>query len=217
MVGKEIKKILVFGMPRSGTTVLQQQLSHLFELDNLVEPELDESPESPYHWIGNQNNCVLKYLTTQLVYLPLFKFKRLIDHGKFDLIVLTERSNLTDCCISLYYAQKVTQRFHYLAAEVDPDPVPFECDMNFVDDCVRAYKKYIESKQFLDKTNIPYSVVHYESYINNIEQSIGDIKFCISESKGALHDPKLEYSKLCTNYKEVETRIKESLTNDQTI
>lgn len=214
MVGKEIKKILVFGMPRSGTTVLQRQLAELFGLDNLVEPALDEYLKSPYHWVGNQNNCVIKYLSMTLVYSPFFKFKRLIDHGKFDLIVLTERNNLTYGCISSFYAQKVVGRFHYHTGKSYPKSSKFECDIAFVDVWIRSYKKYLESKQFLDKTNTPYTVIKFDDYIGDKEQQVENVRFRISSLIIDTYDPHLPYIKLCTNYKEVEARIKESIIND---
>lgn len=214
MVGKEIKKILVFGIPRSGTTVLQRQLAELFKLDNLVEPELDESLKSPYHWVSNQNNCVIKYLSTTMVYRPFFKFKRLIDQGKFDSIVLTERNNLTYGCISCFYAQKVSDRFHYFTDKSYPTPSKFECDMIYVDDWIIAYKKYLESKKFLDKTNTPYTVIKYEDYTSDKEQQVENVRFRISSLIIDTYDPHLPYSSLCTNYKEVDARIKEAITND---
>lgn len=207
MVGKEIKKILVFGMPRSGTTVLQQQLAQLFELENLVEPELDNTPKSPYHWIANQHNCVIKFLSMTMVYRPWFKFKRFIDHGKFDLIVLTDRKDLTRGCVSCFYSQKIVKRFHYFLKDVYAAPTPFECDMNFVDDWIKSYNKYIEARHYLNKTNTPYTMVHYEDYTNNAEQEIAGIKFQLSSAGVASYDPKLDYSKLCTNYIEVQEQI----------
>jgi hypothetical protein len=86
--------------------------------------------------------------------------------------------------------------------------------MDFVDVWIRSYKKYIESKQFLDKTNTPYTVIKFDDYIGDKEQQVENVRFRISSLKIDTYDPHLPYSRLCTNYKEVETRIKEAIKND---
>ena len=111
-----IKKILILGCPRSGTTALQQQLSHLFNLTNLNEPYYTdhESSIDYYSWTSKKNNCIIKLLVSNTIYnesdFDLIKFLNL---AKFDLIVIPNRKDLYNLCISLYYAERIVKQYFY--------------------------------------------------------------------------------------------------------
>ena len=202
--------ILVFGCPRTGTNILQSQLCDIFNLTNLGEPFHDSHPHrvsnrsytDPMNWAADQNNSVSKLLSTTLVFDNSFSLLELISAGKFDLIVVPIRKNLTDTCISLFYAMHKTKQFHYYK-KTDQTHVPFECDMVFVKQWIQLHDKFMESLALLELNQTQYSAIDYDSYINNQEQDINGYKFNISTNSALWVNAEIAYTELCTNYQEV--------------
>ena len=206
-----MKKILIFGLARSGTTLLQQQLSRSLRLMSYNEPFGDykfrEQIGDPYQWVSSLPRAVIKVLAQNLDYIDLTK---LIDAGKFDSIVVTKRSNLTDLCVSLYYAEQVTKNYHYTVApdSINPFTVPPELVKEFF---LISYRWYLGAMKQLNERSIPYTIFDYDQYQARDTLTINGVEFCLdNESKYGIDtiSANIDYSQVCVNYNEIDLLIK---------
>ena len=227
MVNEKIKKILIFAPPRTGTTVIQKIIAQdLFKIPNLIEPfnnpELGFNPANPkfidgqaadlYKWTSEQSVGVMKLLGINLKYVDIDK---LLLVGKFDRVVIIERKNLTDCCVSLCLAE-LTSKYHYSEGEsIDIDS--FECSVSFVDNWIEMYKKYLTGVKQIKNSNVLYDVICYEDFMHDQVQSIAGVPLQKSKMSDNLFGRKklislnLPYSDICVNYNEVEEKIRKEL------
>lgn len=227
MADKKTKKILIFACPRTGTTIIQKIVAkNLFGLPNLVEPyndpELGFNPGNPktvdgqpadlYQWTADQITGVIKLLAINLPYIDVDK---LLWVGNFDRILIIQRRNLTDCCVSLLLAE-ATSKYHYF--ENDPvDIAPFTCDMDQVDIWIDMYKQYSTALEQIKNSNTAYDTIYYEDFMNDQVQYIAGVPLQRSTaSNGLFKDNKmialnLLYQDLCVNYYEVEEKIRKEL------
>jgi hypothetical protein len=228
MADKKIKKILIFACPRTGTTIIQKMIAiDLFGIPNLIEPfnnpELGFNPANPkivngqpadlYKWTQEQTSGVMKLLAINLEYVDI---NRLLLVGNFDRVVIVERKNLVDCCISLCLAEQ-TFKYHYYQGELI-DVKPFKCDAEFVDQWISMYRRYLTALNQIKIGSVPYDMICYEDFINNQIQYIAEVPLQKSTmSNKLLNNPKkmlaleLPYQELCTNYYEVEEKIRKEL------
>ena len=228
MVDEKIKKILIFAMPRSGTTVIQQIIAtHLFQLPNLVEPFSDPKlgfdssnpkiingqPADLYRWTQDQPMGVIKLLAVNLNYVDVGK---LLSMGNFNRVVVVERKNLVDCCISLCLAEK-TFKYHYYRGE-SPGIESFECDAKFVNNWIYRYRQYLAALTQIKKSSVPYDTIIYEDFMSNKIQYIADVPLQGSTMSNKLFrgDKKmvsleLSYQDLCINYHEIKEKIRKEL------
>ena len=206
-----MKKILIFGLPRSGTTVLQKHLSQSLSIQGYSEPftflEYRVQIGDPYQWVSKLSQAVIKILAQNLDYIDLTK---LIGAGKFDSIIVTKRSNLTDLCVSLYYAQEVAKNYHY---NVKPDLImPFAVPTDFVTQPFLVYyARYCYAMKQLDTHSIPYTVFDYDQYQLGKSQVIHGVEFCQDKESSYKIDTvsaNIDYSKICVNYNKIDSIIK---------
>jgi len=207
-----MKKILIFGLARTGTTLLQQHLAQSLSIKSYSEPFGDkkfrDSLGNPYQWASQLSKCVIKVLPQNLDYVDLVS---LIQQGSFDSVVITQRQNLTDICVSLYYAEQVANRYHY---QIPPDPnsiKPFLVTREFVDGFLVSYGWYHDTMQQIAQQSIAYTVFDYDLYQRGESQKICDLKFCLA-SEPSYHivtvASKIDYQQLCANYNEIDLIIK---------
>jgi hypothetical protein len=209
-------KILVFGLPRTGTTVLQLHLSQIFGLESLSESYIGDNIrtiKNIYKWTADQTQCIIKLLTTNIISATDINFNTLITSSGFDLIVIPVGKNLTNTCISLYYAEKVVKQYHYYKNDKILQ-YPFHMDLNFITDNWKTeYQTFIKMLQYFDANNINYATIDYNDYIQNVKQTINGIEFsiedCQSLTKNSLVHSNLDYTTLCQNYQEVDNLINE--------
>jgi len=216
MANKKIKKVLIFACPRSGTTIIQKIISiDLLGIPNLNEPFnnpeiVNGQPDNLYKWTHEQPSGVIKLLATNVGYVNT---DRLLSVGNFNRIVIIERKNLTDCCVSLYRAEK-TLRYHYYKGDL-PDINPFHCDLKDVDNWIQMYKQYLTVLAQIKNNNVPYDTICYEDFMNDQIQYIADISLQKSKistlNNSKLVASELSYQDLCTNYHEVEEKIRKEL------
>jgi hypothetical protein len=187
-------KVLIFGCPRTGTTLLQLQLGEIFNLSVLNEPFIinHESYLDPVSWVSSQQNCIIKLLPAHLLVHERFDLMSIINAGNFDLILVTDRKNLTDTCISLFYAEVISKQCHY--TNTNHNHTPFICDIEF-----------IESLETMKTNNIQYQMIDYDSYNNGEVITVGGKIFDKNNPITPFLDMKIDYKNLCINYKEVET------------
>ena len=205
-----MKKILIFGLARSGTTVLQKYLGKSLNIKGYSEPFSDcdyrNQIGDPYQWAASLPHAIIKVLAQNLDYVNLIK---LIKDGKFDSIIVTKRSNLTDLCVSLYYAEQITGNYHY---NVKPNLIlPFSVPKEFVDGFLVPYQWYCTAMQKLNDSKIPYTVFDYDQYQAGKVQIVNNVEFCLDkESKYGIDtvSAEINYSLVCTNYNEIDSIIK---------
>jgi len=204
-----MKKILIFGLPRTGTTVLQKHLGRSLNIKGYNEPfndsEYRKNIGDPYQWVEKLDRGIIKVLAADLDYVNL---KDLISAGKFDSIIITHRRSLTDLCISLYYAEQVTQQYHYI--EPPTSIIPFIFPLEFIDTVMVSYRWYKETLNNLNKNSIPYTVFDYDKYQEGALQIINGVTVCsTTESTYTIGtvSANIPYSTVCLNYKEVKTII----------
>jgi hypothetical protein len=227
MVDKKNKKILIFACPRTGTTIIQKILADLFSIPNLVEPfnnpELGFNPANPkivngeladlYKWTQEQTTGIMKLLAINLDYVNANK---LLTVGNFDHIVIIERKNLVDCCISLFLAQ-TTRKYHF--NEGDPANVNlFNCNIDFVNEWINMYKRYKLTLEQITNSNISMDVIYYEDFMNDQVQYVANVELQLSKMRREVFSSgkkmislNLPYRELCVNYREVEEKIRKEL------
>lgn len=201
-----MKKILIFGMPRSGTTLLQKRLAQSLNLWGYNEPFSDQeyraSLGDPYQWVANLDHAVIKVLAQNLDYLNLVK---LINTGKFDFVV-TRRKNLTNLCISLYYAEQIIKNYHYTSQPKIEDIIPFSVPTEFINGYLVPYRWYLNAIQEIDQHKIPYSIFDYEQYQAGETQIIHGVEFCLAKESDYRIDTvasNIDYRQVCLNYNEI--------------
>ena len=204
-----VKKILIFGLPRSGTTVLQKRLGKFFGLTGYSEPfssyEFRNKIGDPYTWVSNLSNGIIKILSQNLDYVDVDQF---VSAGNFDSIVVTKRRNLTNLCISLYYAEQVAQQYHY---NKQPDNIePFTCPLEFVNAVMIPYRWYMTALENLNKKSIPYTVFDYDLYQAGGSQTVAGLDIDSSYNLDTV-SANIPYSDLCLNYNKIKTAIDQAL------
>jgi len=214
MADKKIKKILIFACPRTGSTVIQETLAHsMFGVKNLIEPfnnpTLRLVPANLYKWAREQPEGVMKLLA---INLDTVDANLLLTTGNFDRVVIIERKNLVDCCVSLCLAEQ-TSRYHYGPGD-SVDIKPFKCDTEFVNNWIEMYRRYLTALQQVKNSGVPYDIICYEDFINNQIQYVAGVPlqygkiFEIFKNTVSLELP---YQELCLNYLKVEKRITKAL------
>ena len=204
-----VKKILIFGLPRSGTTVLQKRLGKFFKLTGYSEPfssyEFRTAIGDPYKWVANLSNGIIKILSQNLDYVD---FDQFVTAGNFDSIVVTQRRNLTDLCISLYYAEQIAQQYHY---NKKPNNIePFTCPLEFVNAVMIPYQWYLTALENLNKKSIPYTVFDYDAYQSGDLQTIAGLDIDSSYNLDTV-SANIPYASVCLNYNEIKTAIDQIL------
>ena len=213
---------MIFACPRTGTTVIQKMIELEFNTSNLVEPFNDPGlkldpiyvqTEDLYEWVKKQKTCTMKLLATNLA---LVDVDRLLAHGNFDRIVVVERKNLTDCCVSLCLAEKQS-KYHYMENEtVNIDP--FECSSEFVTGWINMYRQYVIALEKITHSGVPCDTICYEDFMNDQPQQVADVELQLSKMNIKILDQSkktvalnLPYQDLCINYHNVEETIRKAL------
>ena len=204
-----MNKILIFGLPRTATTVIQLELVHLFDVTSLREPFCgDYIAKDVYTWAQAQQNCVMKLLTTNLCQQSTEKIDivKLIKQG-FTHVIVTQRSNLADCCASLYYAERVAQQYHYERSDTVKQ-VAFTVDTDFLNNWLIEVGIYYQTLNELTQNQLHYTVIDYDLYIQDHLQLVDGHELKATHST-AYVDPQIDYSNLCANYQEIKLSIEE--------
>ena len=202
-----MKKVLIFGMPRSGTTVLQKHLGQTLNIMSYSEPFGDQEYRTqigdPYQWAAGLSRAVVKVLAQNLDYVDLIK---LINQGKFDSVVVTKRKNLADLFASLYYAEQVTRNYHYTNQPDINNIVPFSVPAEFVDGYLVPYRWYLQALQQLEQYRIPYTIFDYDQYCAGNTQIIQGVEFCLTNENNYQIDTvsaRIDYRQVCLNYNQI--------------
>jgi hypothetical protein len=201
-------------MPRSGTTVIADQLAYRYNLENLGEAYTEQTKRlsygNIYQWTADQVLCVITLLANNLK--DIDNHQQLIN-SKFSGCLVVKRQNLAECCISLYYAEQQSdlnrgwqRKYHYTQP---PVVMPFACDLDFVNRWIKLYKEYQQFVQLLDADQIV-----YEDYMNNQTLTVFGDEFNRVNSSSTIRTvpAQINYSQVCTNYLTVQELIKPLMT-----
>ena len=197
-------------MPRTGTTVIQNYLSWFYKIPNLQEPfnnrELGFDPMTstchvnPYEWVAGLKKGVFKLLSQNLYYIDI---KRLLETSGIDHVILIDRNNHTDCCVSAYYG-KITGTYHYT------QPIKgekFECSMEFARRWIKHYYRFQAAKQCIESMDVPYDIINYEDFVlDKIQyiagQSVQSSKI-VKSARISTICTNLPYDQMCVNYQQI--------------
>ena len=207
-------KILVFGMPRTGSTIIQKCIGNYYNIPNYNEPytgaEVRKELGDIYNWTSNLPVGIVKLLSVNLDHVD---FKKLINTANFNCIILTTRKNLTDSCVSLYYAETIKQ-YHFTQLPNYSIMPTFTCPVDYATGWIQYYKQYRLSVQFLKDTNTLYFEIDYDDYLNDVPIQINGKEIIvrnIKEKLGPTIHSNFDYKTLCLNYYEIEKIIHESI------
>ena len=201
-------KILIFGLPRTKTTVLQISLAKIFGLKNYNELFTDaglHDADQIYSRAESCTNCVVKLLVTNLVTAPTVNFLSLWECG-FDHLVITQRSNWTDIVASLFYAEKIINRYHHCESTEIP-LIEFSISEDFLDSFLLSIDLWYQVLDQIHQSNIKYDVVTYDDYIPGHEQKVANFTFDPSHVIVPFVDSGINYQIICKNYKEIQNRL----------
>jgi hypothetical protein len=201
------QKILVYSLPRSGTTVIQSRVSHTFKIPNLVEPFNDPSlgfnqlikTQSCYSWIFN---ClgIVKLLS---INLDRIDPHLLMLNGGFEHVIFINRKDLTSCCLSLCYAQ-LTSKYHYQQSD-NIIGQSFYCPIEFVDRWIFQYRLYVLGKSIIESYGLPSDYIVYEDFIKTGTLNVAGHD--ITKDFLPFVSTNFNYQEMCTNFDEVNQMI----------
>lgn len=208
----------MFGLPRTGTTVIQTELVNCFDVPNLIESYGGNQKQDVYQWTRDWTHGVIKLLTTNIIAYrgngSDINIVELLKQG-FDGLVVTQRANIVDAIISLYYAEVVAKKYHYTITDT-VDRIPFEFDLK-EDRFFNEIPVYFETMTLLKDAGIQYSVFDYDLWCGGQSQTVLGQNVVPGEHTASefIH-PGIDYSSLCQNYQEVQDAAKK-LINELTI
>lgn len=204
-----MRNILIFGLPRTATTALQLDLARLLAVKNLNEAFCgDAIADNVYEWTQAQQNCIMKLLTTNLCLQNTenIDFIKLINSGITDLVV-TQRNNLADTCVSLYYAERIANQYHYLPTDQVKN-FTFEVGQEFLTSWLVELDMYHQILNRLKQQQITYDLFDYDTYVNQQPQNILGYTVGTKKYHNYIHT-NINYTDLCSNYQEVKTKIED--------
>jgi hypothetical protein len=165
------------------------------------------NPQDPYKWAAGLSRGIIKLVSVQMHYIDV---RKLLSVGKFDHVIIVDRDNLVDCCVSHCYAG-ITKQFHY---NDSPDAQPFECPEIFVTKWLRHYRKYLEGRKMAIASRVPHSILNYEKFLANEVQYVLDRpikKSLLATKKHYTVESNFPYDLLCVNYQQVKEQIEKSI------
>jgi hypothetical protein len=199
--------VFVFGMPRTGTTVVQTLLSERYNIPNAAEPfapekYLFDSIDQVLDWTTQHRPCVIKVLSGQKYFESI---DLMLDQDSGAKLFLCERKNLTDACISLNVV-KLTGQFHFA---IKPDlshlgtvKIPLDHVYYWLSDIYRPYCNIIRTWQEQGRELVK---LCYEDLVKQNELEIEGSRIKISGFPFV--NSEIDYVKLCSNYQQVQDLI----------
>lgn len=205
--------IVIFGMPRTGTHALQLSIAHHFKIQNHGElfgikgkvNNLDQAGA----WFDNNNSGVVKILAGQSGITDLGTIESAIFKNH---IVISDRLDLVESCVSLYYASQSNQ-YHYSKRRKQRNTTKFTIPAEWVEGWVNG--NLIPFRQTVDRwtaAGLKFSRVVYEDLIADKNITVVESTFKLSDFADLPTDPSnIDYGNLCLNYKEIQAQINAAL------
>lgn len=184
-----MSRILLYGLPRSGTTILQAALARAFDLTPMGELLGNPAKQKP--------NSIVKVISNHYPPEEVLEISQ-----NYDFTIITQRDDLAACCISLHFVVH-TGKFHYLKTDTDCFDKHVEVPLKWhvegwKNNILAPYRRFIELKK--DATIVNYcdiitnNVVFLDKHIN-------------IEANSLTRPSNIDYRRLCSNFKEVEDYI----------
>jgi hypothetical protein len=115
-------KVLVYGMPRTCTTVCCQMLSQSLKIANLLEKfgeiRQHQSRQAACDFLATQDQCVAKILTIDCIKENSFSYNP-IDWSQADRVVITSRKNYTNQICSDYFAREMGKHARFIQTQAE--------------------------------------------------------------------------------------------------
>ena len=201
-------------MPRTGSTIIQKCIGTYYGIENYIEPYTNQKNREKlgdvYQWTSDLPSGIVKLLSVNLDHID---FEKLINTANFNFVVLTTRKNLTDTCVSLYYAEFIKQ-YHFTQLPNYNTMPSFTCPIDGAISWIQYYKCYQSMITFLKDAKILYFEIDYDDYLNNVPLNINGEEITTVNIKpylGPTVNTNFNYKTLCLNYYEIEKLIHESI------
>jgi hypothetical protein len=221
-----LRRVIVYGMPRSATSVTLELICQKFGLQNFGEinnPEILSnnrfafmySPErmAQAHavdfgsvpqgrdmipWLQAREPWAVKFITNH-VGTDLVSYVQALapDH-----VVVLDRQDLVACFLSLCWAQR-TQVYHHRTvpmAQQKPQRVDPELARSWVTNILLPFQRDLAALRQLDCGLRVWTKEHVE---NNGELELSGVYFSIAEFRGRTVASELPYRSLCSNEAEI--------------
>jgi hypothetical protein len=108
----------------------------------------------------------------------------------------------------------LTSKYHYRQEE-STNIDSFECTSSYLDHWINMYKRYLVALEQIKNSNVPYDTICYEDFMADQTQYIADRPLHKSQVAHLYNNKmislNLSYKELCTNYHEVEEKIRKQL------
>lgn len=203
-----MNRTLIFGLPRTGTTILEEFFSQKNNSAPTIEPYGQDIIRKNYIDFTKKikPNSVVKLLTTNCVCHNPVDVPSLMGLNVFDRVIVTKRSDNIDTCLSLYYADYVANKWQW---NVDEQVIEktFVCDPQFAANFKKEISLLHKIIAWFDEIDLPYDVFDYDDFLLGKEQIIlGSVvsKNCL---KSKFKKSNLDYKTLCVNYHEIKELI----------
>lgn len=193
---------MVFGLPRSGTTIIQSELSRICNINNYIEAYSGKPRDDVYQWTSKWNQGITKILTTNINnYKGQLNIVKLFNQN-FDGLVVIQRSNLTDCIVSLYYADNVSKKYHY-RDRTEIKLIPFVFDLSQTR-YFEEIKTYFQTLDTIKQAGINYDIFDYDQWCQGKTQMVLNQKIIVTDKPpNSFINSNLDYKTLCQNYQDV--------------
>lgn len=206
-----VRKVLIFGLPRTKTTAVQLDISQSLNLPNWSEAF---SPthgacinQDPYAWSRGILSGVVKLLTIDLRKRPGLNFNDIWATG-WDRLVITQRRNMAHTACSKWYADNISKRYHFTRGDQVPQQ-QFTLDRGWLENLwLSEMQHWWNTLRIVRELGIEHDVIDYDSYNVGTCQSVAGHVFTQDPKENNLMPNGLDYTQLCQNYSEVEAWIK---------
>ena len=200
--------IFIFGMPRTGTTLVQSLLSTHYGVPNHTEPlffQKFESAEQALDRFKQQRPASFKILVGQEHW-----HQTALGLDTNDQLFVCQRKNLTDTCISLHVSLRLGQHHFKTKPDLsahDPIEVPLEHAHYWAS---FIYRPFVDMIQHWRTRARPMVEIVYEDVINDLLIDVGGTEIQLSQFPPTKFvNAEINYADLCSNYNEIQSIIQE--------
>lgn len=196
-------------MPRTGTTMLMHGLASQLAIPNLGEalrfnnPNADQ--KSTAQWIDGRDSGVIKILSDHVSHANL---DDIIQRARFSEIYVTNRCNLTDCCVSHYFTMFYGYHFKQKPTLQSPREVPKEHVNHWLFYMYQPFQQTMKRWRAYEWT---WPMHYYEDLISTKSVKVAGQPTDLAGTKQEFVASELDYRQLCVNYSDVENYIQRNL------
>jgi hypothetical protein len=217
-----IKKLLVYGLPRTGTSVIQAVIAdQILQLPNRGEPFSQLGRDLP-RYLANTTGTDSIYQWTQEVTDGVFKFlssnrgqydlARVLSMG-FDHVTVIRRNDHVGSLLSQAHAN-ASGCFHYQGKPKQKHlysklvkKIPFSVSRQDGLSWMKNYFLNLQGIEIIERSGLDWESVDYEKFIDTGNLTVAGIEH-VTDWSGINTIPLcIDYRSLCTNLEEVESLL----------